>query len=221
MKDLVSVIIGTYERFELVQKSIESVLNQSYNNIELIVVDDCSKDERYKSFLNSKDFKFIQMEKNSGLAACPRNVGIKASTGKWIAFLDDDDFFLKDKISIQMEFTSHYDFICSDAYYDEDLKSRYAKGLYMNYWNSFNPMNTNEFSFNIISKHNLIINSSVIVKKSKLIEIGLITENPIHRRYSQVPEDYHTWLKLLSLNIDTCRFVDDGLLFYNMKSEKK
>jgi len=217
MKDLVSVVIGTYERFELVQKSIESVLNQSYNNIELIVVDDCSKDERYKSFFNSKDFKFIQLEKNSGLPACPRNIGIKASTGKWISFLDDDDFFLTDKISKQMELTSHYDFICSDAFCDDNLTKRYLKDFYVDVWFQKNTTNTNELNFDILSKHNLIINSSVLVRRDLLINIGLISESPQFRRI----EDYHTWLNLLSSSVSTCRFVDEALLYYNMESIKK
>lgn len=217
MKDLVSVIIGTYERYELVQKAIESVLNQSYKNIELIVVDDCSKDERYKSMIDSSDFKFIQLEKNSGLPACPRNIGIKASTGKWISFLDDDDFFLTDKISKQMELTSHYDFICSDAFCDDNLTQRYLKNLYVDVWFQKNTTNTNELNFDILSKHNLIINSSVLVRRDLLINIGLISESPQFRRI----EDYHTWLNLLSSSVSTCRFVDEALLYYNMESIKK
>jgi glycosyltransferase involved in cell wall biosynthesis len=217
MKDLVSVIIGTYERFELVQKAIESVLNQTYKNIELIVVDDCSKDERYKSLINMKDYKFIQLTKNSGLPACPRNVGIRNSTGKWIAFLDDDDFFLEHKISKQMEFTKHFNFICSDAYHDSNLRSRYLKNLYIDYWNKINFSNTNEFDFKLINRHNLIINSSVLVRRDLLFDIGLIDENPILKR----TEDYQTWLRLLSTNVNYCRFIDEPLLYYNMLSEKK
>lgn len=217
MKDLVSVVIGTYDRYELVQNAIESVLNQSYENIELIVVDDCSQDERYRSLINSKDFKFIQMSRNSGLPACPRNVGIKSSKGKWIAFLDDDDFFLKDKIKIQMDFSKKYDFICSDAYYDTNFKKKYLKGLYIDYWNNINDKNTNELDYNIISNHNLIINSSVLVRKDLIINVGLIDENPKFKRI----EDYQTWLKILSTQVEFCRFIDEPLLYYNMNSEKK
>jgi len=218
MKDLVSVIIGTFERFELVQRAIKSILNQSYQNIELIVVDDCSKDERYKSFIGSKDFKFIQLKHNSQLPAVPRNVGIKVASGNWISFLDDDDFFLKDKISTQMSYSNHYNFICSDAYYDENSQNRYAKGLYLDYWNRANKENTNDLDYNIISNHNLIMNSSVIVKKNVLLDIGLICENPLLRRV----EDYHTWLRILSAtDTKVCRFVDEPLLYYNMISEKK
>jgi teichuronic acid biosynthesis glycosyltransferase TuaG len=215
MKDLVSVIIGTYERYELVQRAIESVLNQSYGNIELIVVDDCSQDERYKSLISSKDFKFVQMDKNSGLPACPRNVGIKSANGNWIAFLDDDDFFLKDKIKIQMDFSKKYDFICSDAYCDTDLKNKYLKDLYIDYWNNTNDKNTNELDYNIISKHNLIINSSVLVRKDLLFSVGLIDQDVCPG------EDWKTWLKLLKNKTKYCKFIENPLLYYNMKTEKK
>jgi glycosyltransferase involved in cell wall biosynthesis len=216
MRELVSVIIGTYERFDLLQRAIESVLSQSYNNIELIVVDDCSKDYRYKKLENNKKFKFIKLPINSGLPAVPRNVGINNSNGTWISFLDDDDFFLNDKIEKQMNYSDKYDFICSDAFYDQNLKIPYAKGLYLDYWNRINITNTDDLDMEIISKHNLIINSSVLIKKDLLFKVGLITENKIHRR----TEDYHTWLKVLT-KVKYCKFVESPLLYYNMYSEKK
>jgi glycosyltransferase involved in cell wall biosynthesis len=152
MDELVSVIIGTYERFDLLERAIESVLSQSYDNIELIVVDDCSKDYRYKKLENNKKFKFIKLPINSGLPAVPRNVGINNSNGTWISFLDDDDFFLKDKIEKQMNYSDNYDFICSDAFYDQNLKIPYAKGLYLDYWNRINITNTDDLDMEIISK---------------------------------------------------------------------
>ena len=216
MTNLVSVIIPTFNRFELVQKAIHSVLNQTYKNIELIVVDDCSTDNRYSTFINSSKFKFIQLQKHSGLPAVLRNLGIKESKGDWIAFLDDDDFFMPNKIDIQAQLTNQYDFLCCDAYCDENLKQKYAKGLYLKILNKFNPKNTNHLDFDIIQNHNLIINSSVLVKKDLLIKTDLITENIEHRRI----EDYHTWLKLLRSEVTHCRFIEEPLLYYNTMSQK-
>ena len=215
MNDLVSIIIGTYERYDLVLRAIESALNQTYNNIEVIVVDDCSKDDRYKLLESRKDIIYLKTEKNSSLPAIPRNMGIIRSSGKWISFLDDDDYFVPSKIEDQMEYSNSYDFICSDAFYDNTLNS-YAKGLYLDYWNKINPEDTDLFDINLIKKHNLIINSSVLVKKEKLIEIGLLTTDVNFRRV----EDYHTWLTLLSTNVNFCKFLDKKLLYYNMNSVK-
>jgi glycosyltransferase involved in cell wall biosynthesis len=215
MNDLVSIIIGTYERYDLVLRAIESALNQTYNNIEVIVVDDCSKDDRYKLLESRKDIIYLKTKKNSSLPAIPRNMGIIRSSGKWISFLDDDDYFVPSKIEDQMEYSKSYDFICSDAFYDNTLNS-YAKGLYLDYWNKINPEDTDLFDINLIKKHNLIINSSVLVKKEKLIEIGLLTTDVNFRRV----EDYHTWLTLLSTNVNFCKFVDKKLLYYNMNSVK-
>lgn len=215
MNDLVSVIIGTYERYDLLQKAINSVLNQTYKNIELIIVDDCSSDERYKSLIDSKEFKFIQLEKNSGLPAVPRNVGIKLSKGKWICFLDDDDYFLPNKIENQVLLSSKYDFICSEALCGYN-NQKYAKGFYLNHWNSVNKEDTNHFEIDLIKKSNLIINSSVFVKKELLEEVGYIIEDKKYRRV----EDYHTWLKILQIT-KKCFFIEEPLLYYNIYSEKK
>lgn len=102
---LVSVIIPTYNRGRLILDSINSVLNQTYKNIELIVVDDCSTDdteETVKSIDDSR-IKYIKLEKNSG-ACVARNKGIEISRGEFIAFNDSDDLWLPEKINSQLDF---------------------------------------------------------------------------------------------------------------------
>jgi glycosyltransferase involved in cell wall biosynthesis len=107
---LVSVIIPTYKRAEQLRRAIDSVLNQTYKNIEIIVVDDNdpeSQDRKktkaiMEDYLNYKNIKYITHHKNlNGSAA--RNTGIKNASGKYIAFLDNDDEFLPDKIQLQVE----------------------------------------------------------------------------------------------------------------------
>ncbi len=102
----VSVIIPTYNRAHLIGRAIRSVLNQSYQNLEIIVVDDCSTDET-KKVINTiredaKRVRYIIHEKNMGGSAA-RNTGIKAANGKFIAFLDDDDEWQKDKLAKQID----------------------------------------------------------------------------------------------------------------------
>jgi glycosyltransferase involved in cell wall biosynthesis len=100
----ISVIIPTYNRSHLIGKSIQSVLNQTYSNFELIVVDDGSTDgtgEVVKA-INDKRLKYILCNKNIGAAAA-RNVGIRLAKGDFIAFQDDDDEWLPKKLEKQIE----------------------------------------------------------------------------------------------------------------------
>lgn len=107
--DLVSVVIPTYKRSDKIGKAIESVLNQTYNNIEIIVVDDNANfpEERENTKKVVEKYKnerivYIQNKVNLG-GAKTRNVGINKSKGNYIAFLDDDDEFLQTKIEKQMK----------------------------------------------------------------------------------------------------------------------
>jgi len=100
-KPLVSVIIPTYNRSVLLMKTIDSVLNQTYNNIEIIVVDDGSQEDLTENLNNIKKLKYYRIP-NSGGPSKPRNLGIKKSNGKYIAFIDDDDLWVNNKIEIQV-----------------------------------------------------------------------------------------------------------------------
>jgi len=101
----VSVIIPTYKRASMLERAIESVLNQTYNNIEIIIVDDNNQDSEYRIENEKKMFKYnsnnkviyLKHEFNKNGAAA-RNTGIKKATGDYITFLDDDDFFLPTRI---------------------------------------------------------------------------------------------------------------------------
>lgn len=102
--ELVSVIIPTYNRQKLIKRSIESVLNQTYKELEVIVIDDCSFDNTEKVVKNilDKRLKYIKLDRNSG-ACVARNVGINASKGSYIAFQDSDDVWHENKLEIQIE----------------------------------------------------------------------------------------------------------------------
>ena len=102
-KPIVSVIIPTYNRSIILNRAISSVLSQSYNNIEIIVVDDASKDDTNK-MLNLHDdprLKYISHRINKGASAA-RNRGIKESKGDLVAFLDDDDEWFPKKLEKQV-----------------------------------------------------------------------------------------------------------------------
>ena len=104
LEPLVSIIIPTYNRAELLKRAIQSCLDQTYKNIQVVVVDDASEDNTPEIVQRFKDsrIKYIRLPKNSGRPAVPRNIGILNSDGEVIAFLDSDDYFLPEKIEKQV-----------------------------------------------------------------------------------------------------------------------
>ena len=99
----ISIVIPTYNRVDFLPKAIQSVLNQTYRNWEMIIVDDGSTDnteEIVKGYKESR-IQYIVHKYNLGLSAA-RNTGIKKSRGEYIAFLDSDDEWFPEKISCQM-----------------------------------------------------------------------------------------------------------------------
>ena len=112
---LVSIIMPSYNTASFIGESIESVLNQTYKNWELIIVDDCSNDnteEIVQSFNNSK-IRFYKNVENLG-AAYSRNFALKQADGEWIAFLDSDDLWKPEKLEKQISFMkdNNYFFSC-------------------------------------------------------------------------------------------------------------
>lgn len=105
INNLVSVVIPTYNRENTISRAVRSVLNQTYDNIEIVIVDDCSNDHTEevvkKEFGNNPKVLFHTLDRNSG-ACVARNKGVQLSHGEYIAFLDSDDEFQPEKISKQI-----------------------------------------------------------------------------------------------------------------------
>ncbi|MGB9961588.1 glycosyltransferase family 2 protein [Halobacterium sp. MBLA0001] len=101
---LVSVVIPTHNRADILPRALRSVQQQSHENLDIIVVDDCSSDDTSNVVQNLADSRtrYIRHEENKGANAA-RNTGIKAANGDYIAFLDDDDKWLEPKIEMQLE----------------------------------------------------------------------------------------------------------------------
>ena len=122
MDPLVSVIIPSFNRFDNLLNAIKSVSDQNYKNIEIIVINDGSSDERYKNYTFGDSVKLINLDRNSVqtkgyFSDSIRNYGIEESNGKYIAFLDDDDYWLPNKLYLQVEKleNSNFSMACSDA----------------------------------------------------------------------------------------------------------
>ena len=105
VEGLVSIIMPSYNTAPYISSSIQSVINQTYNNWELIIVDDCSTDntEDVLSEIKDERIRFFKNEKNSG-AAVSRNKALREAKGQWVAFLDSDDLWMPDKLEKQIRF---------------------------------------------------------------------------------------------------------------------
>ncbi len=105
MSELVSIIMPSFNTGRFIKKTINSVLNQTYKNWELIIVDDCSNDntDEIVNNINDSRIRYFKNRSNVG-AALSRNKALKEARGKWIAFLDSDDLWEKDKLEKQIKF---------------------------------------------------------------------------------------------------------------------
>lgn len=105
MNELVSIIMPSYNTAKFISKTIESVLEQTYKNWELLIVDDCSTDNTDEIVSKYDDDRIIYLKnkKNSG-AAVSRNKALKNAKGKWIAFLDSDDLWYPTKLEEQIKY---------------------------------------------------------------------------------------------------------------------
>lgn len=121
MAELVSIVMPSYNTASYIVESIQSVFAQTYQNWELIIVDDCSTDDTDKvvqPYLSDSRIKYFKNEKNSG-AAVSRNRALQEAKGKWIAFLDSDDLWLPEKLEKQITFMEENGYHFSYTNYEE------------------------------------------------------------------------------------------------------
>ena len=111
---LVSIIMPSWNTGNFIAESIQSVINQTYQNWELIIVDDCSTDNTDDVVNSFKDerIRYFKNTKNSG-AAVTRNRALREAKGEWIAFLDSDDLWSADKLEKQINFMNQYGYLFS------------------------------------------------------------------------------------------------------------
>ncbi|MEW6145839.1 MAG: glycosyltransferase [Thermodesulfobacteriota bacterium] len=181
-----SVIIPTYNRAKLLNISINSVLSQTYRDFELIVIDDCSKDTTSAVLdgIADKRLRVIKNTSNKGIAAV-RNIGVTLSRGRYIAFLDDDDEWLPDKLEKQIDVLDrgttslgcvYTGSLVVDSADDHVLQTSIP--LYRN---------------NVLKEmlfQNFITTSTIALKKACFDKVGLFDEG--------IPygEDYDMWIRI-------------------------
>ncbi len=118
---LVSIIMPSWNTAKFIKKSIQCVIDQTYQNWELIIVDDCSTDntdEVVAQFLADPRIKYLHNEHNSG-AALTRNYAMREAQGEWIAFLDSDDLWMPWKLDKQISFMQEHGYVLSYTEYEK------------------------------------------------------------------------------------------------------
>lgn len=130
MNELVSIIMPSYNTANFISKTIKSVLEQTYENWELLIVDDCSTDDTDKIVFKYTDKRitYLKNKKNLG-AAISRNIALKNAKGKWIAFLDSDDLWYPTKLEEQIKFMKKNKYSFSYTSYIEIDEYDRKKGI--------------------------------------------------------------------------------------------
>ena len=205
---LVSIIMPAFNAGNTIEKSIESVLNQTYKDWELIVIDDGSTDNTKeiakKLIKKEKRIRLITPKKNIGCALA-RDKGIKASRGRWIAFLDADDLWLPKKLQTQIAFH----------------KKNKAALSYTQYRriNTFGDLgriieSPGQITYKDLLKTNVIANSTVLIDRKN------VAMKKILMGYKVQYDDYVRWLNITSayghaMGLD----VSLMLYFYNADTD--
>lgn len=127
---LVSIIMPSYNTAPYIKQTIQSVLDQTYINWELIIVDDCSTDNTNEVVDTIKDCRihYLKNEKNSG-AAISRNKALREAKGQWIAYLDSDDLWMPEKLEKQIKFMEENGYVFSYTNYEEIDVDGYKTGV--------------------------------------------------------------------------------------------
>jgi glycosyltransferase involved in cell wall biosynthesis len=166
-------------------EAIDSVLNQTYQRFELIIIDNYSEDGTEKIVASYNDDRIIYLKfRNNGIIAASRNHGIKHSHGEYIAFLDSDDIWLEQKL----EFVANHikanplvDLICHDIWFQSYKAGKKPM--------TFGPYTTYR---DLLFKGNSISTSATVVRRQKFLDVDGFSED---MRFTAV-EDYDLWLRL-------------------------
>lgn len=207
MNPFFSIIIPVYNCEKTIEETLESVLNQTISDYEIIIINDSSSDntmgivEKYKDKLN--DIKVITNLKNLGVAES-RNKGFQKAVGKYVALLDGDDVWTNDKLEKQKSVIENSGCdICCTAYNFIDINSLMIKKTY----------NIPEYlDYNMLLKENYIGCSTVVIKKEVLLE------NSMNSKF--LHEDYAFWLKLARHGAKIIG-INEPLVYYRIFADSR
>jgi teichuronic acid biosynthesis glycosyltransferase TuaG len=204
---LISIIMPAYNCEKYIEESIKSVVEQTYQCWELIVIDDGSSDKTVEIIekMANKDnrIKFCQNKHNQGVSAT-RNRAIALAEGNWIAFLDSDDIWRDDKLKKQINHAqkSSAEFLFTGSSFINE-KGEYYQGLFEV---------PEKVHYKRLRTHNVISCSSVLIKKRFFEDIKM-EKDDMH-------EDYAVWLRILKKGIYAYG-INEPLLIYRISRNSK
>jgi len=186
-----SVVIPTYNRASKIRRAVESVLAQSYENFEILVMDDGSTDNTAEVVASFADPRITyRWEENFGGPARPRNRGIAQAKGEWICFLDADDWWTADKLEICfLALNADADIVYHDLYVVRTLDQTIFKER------ASSTAPRHPMFQALLCTGMSMPNSSVVVRRDLLIQAGPVSE----KRELIAVEDLDTWVKVSRL----------------------
>ncbi|PHS40071.1 MAG: glycosyl transferase [Sulfurovum sp.] len=200
----VSVIMPSYKSEQFLAATIDSVINQTFKEWELIIIDDCSPDNSNKIIgeymEQSEKIKLISLKSNSG-PAIARNRGIQEAKGRYIAFLDSDDLWHLDKLSKQISFMQEQDIALSYTSYYR-IKETSGKIIYQFYV-------PEKVDYSELLKQNIIGCLTAIYDTKK---IGKVYMPDIDKR-----QDFGLWLSILK-KVPYAYGITEPLAYYRVRS---
>ena len=197
---LVSVVLPTHNRSKMLREAIKSILAQDYDKIELIIVQDACTDDTSTVLMEFKDPRIKSIISNTNLGgANARNLGIKSCKGEYIAFLDDDDVWKKNKLSSQLKIFKEFNDVAIVSTNYESINSFSSKQINL----------PNKILLNDLLYKNFCGSFSFCITKSKYLRN--LTINPKLRAC----QDWDLWVKVLYNTGLKCRTCTDSLVVYN------
>jgi glycosyltransferase involved in cell wall biosynthesis len=204
-QELVSIVTPTYNCENFIQETIDSVINQSYENWELILVDDCSNDNTIEILnlyqKNDSRIVLIQLARNEG-AAKARNVAIEKASGRYIAFIDSDDLWLPQKLELQIAFMREHEIALSYSSYQKI----YEDGTNTNLTIQAKP----KLDYQTMLRNNYIGCLTAIYDTG---QIGKVYMPSIRKR-----QDWALWLKILK-KTEYAYGINEPLAKYRLRNE--
>ncbi|MGI9874657.1 glycosyltransferase family 2 protein [Vibrio chagasii] len=191
----VSIVIPTYNCLDYLPKAIGSVLQQTHQDIELIIIDDNSNDGTSTYLASIDDDRIITLSTLGVGAPQARNLGIEKATGEFIAFLDADDFWFPEKIERQLEFHQRYPEMAMSFTNYEHLTEDYEVIVdCFSYWSQF--QNREEQFINIDSPLEFIIENNVIGTSTVMVKADVFSQTDSFNADIKYGEDWELWLRM-------------------------